>query len=80
MSEKVATCRTERGGRAVRDHEARVEAAVVREEGGQLAVGGVDEALDAPLAHARHLVHADRQVVARLPHNTILATLQRRLQ
>lgn len=41
------------------NHEARVEAALVDQEGGQLAEGGVAQPLDPPLADGGQLVHRD---------------------
>lgn len=43
-------------GGAVSNHEARVEAALVDQEGGQLAEGGVAQPLDPPLADGGQLV------------------------
>ena len=57
---------TSDGGHVLRDHEAAVEAAVGREEGGQ-AVGEVrvDEPLEAPLGDARELGGGHRERVER---------------
>jgi hypothetical protein len=54
----------EGGGHVLRDHEPRVESAVVGEERGQ-AVGErrVDEPLDAPLRDRRELGHRERHRV-----------------
>lgn len=48
------------------NHEARVEAPLVDQEGGQLAEGGVAQPLHPPLADGGQLVDGDGQEVQRL--------------
>lgn len=51
------------------DHEARVQASFLDQEGWQFTEGGVHQPLDPPLADAGQLVHTYGQVVQRLkPH------------
>lgn len=65
MAQRLVLAR-ERRRRAVRNHEARVEAALAHQERWQAAQLRIDEALGAALGDVGQLVHGDREIVHRL--------------